>query len=62
VKVGDLVCYAHDRECRGLILERHVISGDALVLWCDSVGEKYDTDRRTWHVEHHNVEVISESR
>jgi len=39
-----------------------VISGDALVLWCDSVGEKYDTDRRTWHVEHHNVEVISESR
>ena len=62
MKVGDLICYTHNRECRGLILKRHEISGDVLVLWSNYVGKAYDTDRRVWEVECHNVEVISESR
>ena len=62
MKVGDLICYTHNRECRGIILERHEISGDVLVLWCGNVGEMYNTARRIWDVECFNVEVISESR
>ena len=62
MKVGDLVCYTHDRECLGLILEQHEISEDVLVLWCDSVGEKYNTNRRVWNVHVHHVEVVCEAR
>ena len=62
MKVGDLVCYARNRECRGVILERHEISGDVLVLWSDYVEKKYGTDLRMWTAECHDVEVISEGR
>jgi hypothetical protein len=60
MKVGDLICYTHDHDIRGLILERHEASGDVLVFWCDYVGERYDTDRRIWNVQCFNVEVVSE--
>lgn len=60
MKVGDLVCYTHNRECRGLILERHETSGDVLVMWCGNVREMYDTDRMIWNAEWRLVEVISE--
>ena len=60
--VGDLVCYVHDRDCVGIILNMHEPSGDATVLWSDIVEEKYNTTRRIWEVEEHNVEVVSQLR